>query len=230
MKLNVFFDYIMKRLFSIKTILFIILPIVCWFLQPSLSDLDYVSLDCTIFGVSLALITFLLPSMSSFRNKLMEFDEQRIKNNSNQINTLSEILQSHQDNKEIANLEFIRVIDEKISKMIGELSERVKNPEFISDTITNMFSGFESLACKCVFSIVILVISQEVIFTSDTVCVWCKSIMLNVFSEETIMKIYYFAIAYIKLSSLSLQLIFLYLSCQNVFQWVRLVKFSENQS
>lgn len=65
----------MKRIITIITVLFIILPVTCWFFRPSLSGLDFISVDCTIFGISLALITFLLPLMSSFRNKLMKFDE-----------------------------------------------------------------------------------------------------------------------------------------------------------
>lgn len=111
-----------------------------------------------------------------------------------------------------------------ISDKIKELIESVKLPGFISDTITNMFYGFESLACWCIASIVILVVAQEVVCTSDIISGWCKSALMNVFSEGTVNDISRSLLAYLKLSSLSLQLIFLHSSCQNVFQWVRLVK------
>lgn len=78
----------MNRFITIVIVIFVILPIICCFFQPSLSGLDYISVDCTIFGISLALITFLLPLMSSFRNKLMEFDELRIQNDCNQLKEL----------------------------------------------------------------------------------------------------------------------------------------------
>lgn len=78
----------MKRILFTVILFFVILPAICWFFQPSLSGLDYISVDCTIFGISLALITFLFPLLSSFRNKLMEFDEKRILNDCNQLKGL----------------------------------------------------------------------------------------------------------------------------------------------
>lgn len=152
--------------------------------------------------------------------------KEKILNECSQLKTFLEILKSHQDNAEICSQEVFGEIDKNISDKIKELIERDKHPEFISDTITNMFSGFESLACWCIASIVILVVAQEVICTSDIISGWCKSVFMNVFSEGTINDISRSLLAYLKLSSLSMQLIFLHSSCQNVFQWVRLVKIS----
>ena len=214
----------MNRFITIVIVIFVILPTICCFFQPSLSGLDYISVDCTIFGISLALITFLLPLMSSFRNKLMEFDELRIQNDCNQLKELLQCLERYKACEETLNNETLQDLIKKTTLLINETAKRVKKPEFISDTINYMFSGFKSLACCCIISIVVLVIAQEVICSSDMICQWAYSLLLKVFREDTIKNISNFVIVYLKLSSLSLQLIFLYSSCQNVFQWVKLVK------
>ena len=214
----------MNRILSTVILLFVILPAICWCFQPSLSGLDYISVDCTIFGISLALITFLLPLLSSFRNKLMEFDEKRILNDCNQLKGLLQCLERYKACEETLNNETLQDLIKKTTHLINETAKRVKKPEFMSDTINYMFSGFESLACCCIISIVVLVIAQEVIYSSEIICQWTYSLLLNVFREETIKYISNFVLVYLKLSSLSLQLIFLYSSCQNVFQWVKLVR------
>lgn len=216
----------MKRLITIFTVLFIILPVTCWFFRPSLSGLDFISVDCTIFGISLALITFLLPLMSSFRNKLMDFDKERILNDCNQLKDLLETLERYKACEDVLNNEILQGLIKKTTDLFNETARRVNKPEVIPDTITRMFSGFKSLACWCIVSIVILVVAQEVVYTSDVISGWCKSVLMNVFNEVTINDISHSLLAYLKLSSLSLQLIFLHSSCQNIFQWVRLVKIS----
>ena len=189
-----------------------------------LSGLDYISVDCTIFGISLALITFLLPLMSSYRNKLLEFDEMRIQNDCNQLKGLQQCLERYKACEETLNNDTLQDLIKKTTHLINETAKRVKKSEFISDTINYMFSGFESLACCCIVSILVLVIAQEVIYSSEIICQRTYSFLLNVFRDETIKYISNFVLVYLKLSSLSLQLIFLYSSCQNVFQWVKLVR------
>ncbi len=57
----------MKRLLLLIVIIFVILPFTCWLLRPTLMDIDFLTLDLTVFAISLALMTFSAPIMMRFR-------------------------------------------------------------------------------------------------------------------------------------------------------------------
>lgn len=138
----------------------VLLLLICWFSTPSLEGVDFLALECTILGVSMTMIVFLLPQMSAFRTKLMKFDESITKSDIEQLKLLKNIYENTVKAAELCKSEEIQKRATDYAKMIHETVEKAKSRTPVSDIITNQFRGLESIAQCCICYVVLLVVLQ----------------------------------------------------------------------
>lgn len=196
------------RLFKILFLLVVILPLGCYLFRPSLSDIDFLSLDVTIFSITLALITFFAPTILRFKTKAWDVDQLLIKSKLQK----AELLDNQADLIEKISESGCKESKDTIVKARAEsekLKKQAANPQLISNDVNNIFSGYHDYMKWCLGAIIIEVIVIECLFTSNVFITFmkddlaCVSSWLNLSDWKTIIS------SYIKLASLSLQLFFL---------------------
>lgn len=196
------------RIITIFIILVVILPLSCFFLMPSLSGIDFMSLDVTIFSITLALITFFAPTLLKLKMKVLEVDKLLIKNKelkASLIDNQAELL------KKVSN-EGDKDVEETIAethRSSEKLREQAVMHKYISDDINNTFSGYHDYMKLCLFAIVMEIVVNEFLFTSSVFSEFVKDDLSCVSCHLQLGEWKIIISSYIKLASLSLQLIFL---------------------
>lgn len=212
----------MKRLLSLVIILVVVLPTVCIYFEPQIKEVDFLTLDLTIFAISVALITFASPLLMNLRGKLMLLDECLIKRDKGILDFASErlnlarLLNSEEEEK-IAEAESI------IRKKYEQFGKR----KLLSDIVTAYFDGLKKIVVICLASIFALVFVNLVLANSTQFLDVAKSYWACFETDINSGTVKYIATTYIELSSLSLQLYLLYVTSIDSISLMKLLNFGE---
>ncbi len=200
----------MKRILLLILLVIVIIPFTCWMLRPTLTDIDFLTLDLTVFSISLALMTFAAPTMMKFRDHLLEVDAVVLKKDLGIIDFCKSIIEYFKkldaDNPREEYKRVIKTAEERLS----EYTAKVKHPFPLSDTIQSYYEGSKNIIICCVVAIVVHVLVNEVLFTSVPFAHFVKDHLSCMIAGWDFAGIKIVVSSYIKLTSLTLQLYFLY--------------------
>ena len=200
----------MKRIVLLLLIILVLLPIVCLFLNPKLTVVDFLTLDLTIFSISVLLVTFTAPYLMRFRDMLLDTDVALLKKDKAYL----DFLQSHIDilktldamSPQDQHKENIHLLEDGKNKY----RESIKNPFPLSDTIQNYYKGTKNIMMWCLVAISLHILFNEILFTSDSFSSFVRNDLSCLSSYMNMSYLKLFLSSYIKLSSLTLQLFFLF--------------------
>lgn len=214
----------MRRKVLLLLALLVLLLAICVLLQPKLTDVDFLSLDLTIFSISLALMIFIAPILMNLRNKLLDFDMAMIKNDQSHMDFFKSQVESYKKlealNPHSSYEELIQTAEEGVQTY----SEKIKNPTLLSDMITKYFKRIKSILIWCVVAVLIHVLINEILFTSDTFIRFVKVGMYRITSGWNLSVIKLVVSSYVKLASLSLQFYFLLIICEDTIATILKIK------
>ena len=200
----------MKKFILLILLLIVILPLTCWCLQPTLSDIDFLTLDLTVFAISLALMTFSAPIMMKFRDMLLDMDAAVLKKDMGIIEFCESTIENYKKIDALDPRDEYKQLIKTAEERLFEYSEKIKSPFPLSDRIQKYYKGSKNIILWCLIAIVAHVVVNEVLFTSVPFVQFvkdnlsCTTLGWEVTSIKTIIS------SYIKLASLTLQLYFLF--------------------
>ena len=200
----------MKRLFLLILLVFIIIPLTCIWLRPTLSDIDFLTLDLTIFAISLALMTFVAPIMMKFRDMLLDVDAAVLKKDMGVIEFCKSTIENYKKLDAAYPRDENKELIQKAEARLSEYTEKVKQPFPLSDTIQNYYKATKNIIVWCLIAIIIHIVVNEVLFTSEMFSHLVKEDMACMTASWDLPSIKVIISSYIKLASLTLQLFFLY--------------------
>lgn len=197
----------MKRI-GLLLLVLIILLVVCIWLQPTLSGVDFLTLDVTVFSIAVALMTFTAPTLMKFRDKLLDLDLTILKANKEKLELLRTLSETN----------------EQVNKGINTYSEKIKRPFQISDSITKYFEGTKNVMVWCLVAVFIHIVFNEILLTSNTFIQFVKEDMYCITGGWNLPVIKSIVTSYIKLGSLALQLFFLFRTSEDAISIIQIFK------
>ena len=191
----------MNRFSLLILLLFVILPLGCVFLQPRLTNIDFLTLDLTVFSISLALMTFMVPSLMKFRDSLLEVDETALKKDMSIIEFCKTT---------IGNFKKLDASDpqDDYKKVVKEAEERLAE---YSEKIS-------------LLAIVSHIIFNEILPTSDVFNNFVRDKISSMTCNWNLSELKLIVSSYIKLSSLTLQLYFLFMTSEDTMSIIKRFK------
>ena len=206
---------VMKRFLILLLTIFAILPLVCFFLKPRLTDIDFLTLDLTVFSISLALMTFTAPSLMKFRDSLFKVDEAVLKKDLSIIDFCKTTIENFKKMDATTPQDSYKDIIRKAEERMAEYNDKIKDPFQFSDTITKYFKGTKDIVVWCLVAIVIHIVFDEVLLTSDAFSGFVKDNLSCMTIGWNLPVLKLIVSSYIKLVSLALQLYFLFMTSED---------------
>ena len=200
----------MKRLLLLIVIIFVILPFTCWLLRPTLTDIDFLTLDLTVFAISLALMTFSAPIMMRFRDMLLDMDAAVLKKDMGIIDFCKSTIENYEKIDALDPRDEYKQLIKTAKERLLEYTEKIKQPFPLSDRIQNYYKGSKNIIVWCMVAIVAHVVVNEVLFTSGPFVHFLKEYLSCITSGWDLASIKVVISSYIKLASLTLQFYFLF--------------------
>ena len=214
----------MKRIVLLFLLIVVILPLVCIFLQPRLTDIDFLTLDLTVFSISLALMTFTAPSLMKYRDSLLKVDEAVLKKDQSIIDYCKMTIESYKKLDSLDPQDSYKDIIRKAEQRKSELSEKIKDPFQYSGTIIKYYKGTKDVLVWCMVAVVAHLLFNEILFTSDAFGCFVKNDLSCIIENWDLSTIKLIVSSYIKLASLTLQLYFLFRSSEDAISTIQMFK------
>ncbi len=216
----------MKRIGLFLLLILVIIPLVCIILRPRLTDVDFLTLDLTLFSISLGLMTFTAPMLMKFRDKLLDVDAALLKRDQGQIDLYTSLIDTvktlDEQNPQDSNKETIKKL-ETLIKIRDE--KRRDNPFPFSDSISLYFHGTQDVISWCLIAIVLHIFVNEILYTSDAFRNFVRDDLSCVTASWNLSVIKSIVSSYIKLGSLTLQLYFLFRVSEDAMSTIQSLKF-----
>lgn len=212
---------------------------ICFFMNPNMSDINFLAHSLTIFSISLAMIAFVSPILQRSRNNLILSESNIIVSYRERIKRVSDYI-SDMD-KQIEDID-LKLQDKKILKrrkknLLDEKNDILRrktnletlkidieesSTSFLISIITKLFRAYKGWIRICLIMIVLLIVVNHILFTSPVFSSFIHKMFPSI-SNLTEWKI---CISnFINLSTLAAQLFFLYSVCMSTMNiLVRLIK------
>lgn len=214
----------MNRFSLLILLLFVILPLGCFFLQPRLTNIDFLTLDLTVFSISLALMTFMVPSLMKFRDSLLEVDETALKKDLSIIEFCKTTIGNFKKLDASDPQDDYKKVVKEAEELLAEYNEKIKEPFKFSGIITNYFKGTKNVLVWCLLAIVSHIIFNEILPTSDVFINFVRDKISCMACNWNFSELKLIVSSYIKLSSLTLQLYFLFMTSEDTMSIIQRFK------
>lgn len=214
----------MKRIFLLFLLLVLILPLVCIFLQPRLTDIDFLTLDLTVFSISLALMIFTAPYMMKFKDPLLNVDLALLQKAQSQIDYCKMTIENFKRLDEQDPQDSYKEIIKKAEESQALLNEKINEPFTYSNSITNIYKGIKNIIVWCFIAVVAHIVFNELLFTSDAFCNFVRNDLSCITESWNLPMIQLIVSSYIKLASLTLQLYFLFRTSEDAISTIQMFK------
>lgn len=214
----------MKRIFLLFLLLVVILPVVCIFLQPRLTDIDFLTLDLTVFSISLALMIFTAPYMMKFKDSLLNVDLALLQKAQSQIDYCKMTIENFKRLDEQDPQDSYKEIINKAEESQALLNEKIKEPFTYSNSITNIYKGIKDIIVWCFIAVVAHIVFNELLFTSDAFGNFVRNDLSYITESWNLPMIQLIVSSYIKLASLTLQLYFLFRTSEDAITTIQMFK------
>ncbi len=209
---------------DILALIIVAIGFISFFLNPNMSEINFLAHSLTIFSISLAMIAFVSPILQRSRNNLILSESNIIVNNRESIKKISDSI-SEMD-KQIEDID-LKLQDKKLSKRRkkdlkdekNDILRRKSNFEkfklnieecstsYLSSIIMNLFRAYKKRIKICLILIVLLIVVNHILFTSPVF----SSFIHKTFPSISNMSEWKIGISnFINLLTLAAQLIFLY--------------------